>query len=118
MPTQPLPFVVLVLVLYVLTTARLTRLVTTDKIGQPIRSWAVRRWPARPVPESWPEDAPRPQRWVPFLLHCAWCFGFWVALALVWPVLAVAGLPWWWFLGLVLACSYAVGWLASREGLG
>lgn len=48
--------------------ARLTRAVTEDRISEPVRAWAVKKW--------------GPQGGVPYLLHCRWCSGIWISLVL------------------------------------
>lgn len=88
----------LVLAVYVLTAARLARIVTTDKIGEPVRK-AIR-------------DRLGSESMIVYQLHCPWCFGWWVCLPLAFPAALVAGLPWWWGWGLWPAGSYLVGLLA------
>lgn len=102
------PMTAIVLILAVLATARLTRLVTEDKLLEPFRFWLARRWPA---------DSKRL-----YLFHCPWCFGMWVALVVapvVWfaadlsvrlGVTAWVGVPL-----LALAISHAVGLLKGAE---
>lgn len=92
---------VVTLVLFVLTAARLTRIVTTDQVGLPVRQWALKRWKADSM--------------IAFLFHCPWCVGWWVCLALAFPAAIVAGLPWWFGFGLWPAGSYAVGVLARFD---
>lgn len=48
--------------------ARLSRIVTEDRISDPIRAWAVRAWGERGA--------------VTYLLHCRWCSGIWTSLTL------------------------------------
>lgn len=88
----------LLLAIYVLAVARLSRIVTTDKIGEPVRAWALRQGPL-----------------IGYAAHCDWCLGWWVAGALAFPVAAVGGLPWWWGFGLWPACSYLVGLLSRFD---
>ncbi|WP_280421148.1 hypothetical protein [Nocardia carnea] len=90
----------LVLILYVLTVARLTRIITLDKVGEPIRDWATARWGA---------DAMRT-----FLFWCPFCLGFWIAGALAFPAALIAGVPWWLGFGLWPAASQLAGML-NRE---
>lgn len=99
---------VIILVLAVLTVARLTRLVTEDKLLEPFRFWLARRWPA---------DSKRL-----YLFHCPWCFSMWVAFAaapVVWftadlstrlDLTAWVGVPL-----LALGISHAVGLLKGAE---
>lgn len=98
----------LLLILAALAVARLTRLVTEDKLLEPFRFWLGRRWPS---------DSKRL-----YLFHCPWCFGLWVAMLvapLVWllggfsdrlEVTAWLGVPL-----LALALSHAVGLLKGAE---
>lgn len=54
--------------LYILTalaTARLTRLITTDKISEPARQWLITRLGATSK--------------IVYLAHCPWCMSIWVA---------------------------------------
>ncbi|RJO71404.1 hypothetical protein D5S18_24850 [Nocardia panacis] len=91
----------LALAVYVLASARLTRIVVADKIGDPIRNAAIRRFGSGSM-------------WT-FLVHCPWCFGWWVCAVLAWPTAVVAGLPWWWGFGLWPAGSYVLGVLARWD---
>jgi hypothetical protein len=81
-----------------LATYRLTRLVTADKITEPIRAWASRR-----------------SEWLGYLSTCDWCLSIWFA---PWPALALALAP---TSGLVrvplaaLALSALTGLLALAE---
>ena len=63
----------LLLALATISTARLTRLLTLDKITEPIRQWVVRK-------------NGTDGRWS-YLIHCPWCSSIWIAPApalLVW----------------------------------
>lgn len=91
----------LALALYVLTAARLTRIIITDRIGKPVRDWATSRWPDGSM--------------LRYLWFCPWCVGWWVCLALAFPAAVIAGLPWWWGFGLWPAGSYLVGVLARWD---
>lgn len=94
------------LLLAMLATARLTRMVTTDRIFQAPRVWALRRLIRRYGEDSLP----------PYLLTCDWCVSVYTGagVAAAW-VLAGETL---WFQAPVaaLALSYAAGFLASKEG--
>jgi hypothetical protein len=89
------------LLLAVVATARITRLITTDRITQAPRSWAVRRLPEHHL--------------LAYLIVCDWCASVYVG--------AGVGAAWWgwgdekWFTAacLALAGSYAAGWLASWD---
>lgn len=93
------------LVLLALATARLTRLVTQDRVTQAPRYWLVRRAVKRGGDESL----------IAYLIVCDWCVSIYTGAA-------VAG-AWWawhesawltWVLS-ALAFSYVAGWLASKE---
>ncbi|WP_280476037.1 hypothetical protein [Nocardia farcinica] len=92
---------IVALVVYTLTVARLTRLITTDKLTAPMRDATIKRFGA---------DSP-----VTFLVFCPWCMSVWVAAALAVPAAPVAGLPWWWAPGLALAASQVTGLLARGD---
>lgn len=88
-------------VLCALATARLTKLITTDRILLAPRAWLVRRLPEHHL--------------LAYLIVCDWCVS-------VYTGAAVAG-AWWAWGGstpftagaAALAFSYAAGFLASRE---
>jgi hypothetical protein len=63
----------LTVALVALATYRLTRLVTADRIAEPVRNWVVERNPG----------------WAGYLVTCDWCLSIWVA---PWP--AVAAVLW------------------------
>lgn len=83
-----------------LATARLTRLITTDRITERPRMWLLMRLD--------------PEGLGAYLVTCSWCVSVYVgagAATLVW-----AGPSWTvWPLG-AFAFSYVAGWLASWEG--
>lgn len=96
-----------VLVGLLLAVARLTRLVTLDKIMQPARGWVVERCGA--------------DSQLAYLVHCPWCMSPWIAAALT-PVtwwltpLGDTGIPAWWGIpALVLAVSQIVGMMQRLE---
>ncbi|AXK88854.1 hypothetical protein SAMN05421776_105359 [Nocardia farcinica] len=92
---------VVALVVYTLTVARLTRLITTDKLTAPLRDAVLARRGG--------ESA------VTFLMFCPWCMSVWVAAALALPAAWAAGVPWWWAPGLALAASQVTGLLARGD---
>jgi len=120
------------LVLIVIATARATRFVTTDWLGEwtlvgPAKRWAVRA-------ESPPYTGPRPPGWDPDSrdpdpdngwrsklvkgLDCPFCVGFWIgALVLLGEVVTRRWRPlhavWTFALG-ALGLNYAVGHVSSR----
>lgn len=83
-----------------LATARVTRLITADRITEPPRMWLLLRLD--------------PEGLGSYLVTCAWCVSVYVgagAAALLWfgPSWTVWPLS-------ALAFSYVAGWLASKEG--
>lgn len=94
------------LLLAALATARLTRMVTTDRIFLAPRAWLLRR-----LVDRYGEDG-----LLPYLLVCDWCVSVYVGAG-------AAGAWWAWgetrvFLAVcaALAFSYVAGWLAGRSG--
>lgn len=106
------PFLIATLVVGVLAVARITRVVTIDKIGEPFRMWLIRRLGRDSM--------------VVYLHHCPWCYSIWVGAAvgaLLWwatpvgDVLAGEGLAWWWAVPMyLLAASWFTGVLRGVEG--
>ena len=96
-----------VLALTTLAAARVTRVIVTDKIGEPVRA-AIVRWRGETSMLS-------------YLFFCPWCMGLWVSAAAVaavwWPLSAadVLGVTTW--IGLpitMLAVAHLVGLILSR----
>lgn len=83
-----------------LATARITRLITTDRITQAPRTWLQLRL--------------NPDGLAAYLVTCDWCASVYVsagvAAALVW------GPAWTVWVTAALAFSYTAGWLAAKEG--
>lgn len=100
-------FIALDLLLLVLATARVTRLITTDSIGQ----W----WLYAPLYKR-----VKTQKQMKYLegLQCPYCVGFWVgvgALLTLW----LAGGPghaaeWWRWLTAAFALNYLIGYVSSK----
>lgn len=89
------------LLLTALAAARITRLITTDRITQAPRSWILRRLPDESL--------------LAYLLVCDWCASVYVGAALAG---AGSALGWWsWTMAVpaALAFSYIAGYLASKE---
>lgn len=82
-----------------LATARITRLVTTDRITQAPRQWALRRLSSEGL--------------LAYLIVCDWCASVYAGAGVV-AVTVWGGTPGTWVLT-ALALSYAAGWLAARE---
>lgn len=90
------------LLLGALVTARVTRLVTTDRITQAPRNWLLLRLD---------EDG-----LLSYLIKCDWCASVYVGGATA-AVGAWAGAwSWMWAGWIALSYSYVAGWLASKEG--
>jgi len=89
-----------------LATARLTRLVVTDQISEPLRNWAYRRDPK--------------VRHIGYIVSCPYCTGIYASAA----VLALSGLAWAFWetpggyvaagLVLLLAVAQAALWLTPK----
>ena len=97
---------VTVFILAALATARITRLVTTDRITQAPRTWVLRRVVSRYGDESL----------LAYLVVCDWCVSVYVGagVATAW---ALAGQTLWFqATAAALALSYVAGFLASKEG--
>lgn len=103
--------VLIVLPLLVLAVARFTRLITIDRLTEPLRMKLVGWWGQKSM-------------WT-YLFFCPWCMSVWVAAlvgAVMWwatPVgemLAGWGVSWWWGLPLfVLVASWGTGVLRGLE---
>lgn len=96
---------IVVLLLMIGATARLTHLVTTDLVSEPFRRWV----------ENFELDHWGPEGLsLSTLLSCPWCIGFWISCA-------VGALTWWlgdygWlqFIWAALSCSYVVGYVEEK----
>ncbi|WP_280366158.1 hypothetical protein [Nocardia wallacei] len=85
----------LILAAWVLAVARLTRLVTRDKLTEPIRSALVERLGSGSQ--------------LTYLVHCTWCTSIWVAFASAPAAVALTGVSWWLLPVLALAASHLIG---------
>ena len=85
----------LAFVIITLAAARVTRLVTTDSITEPLRE-RLTRWPLAYE-----------------LVTCPWCIGFWISLAWVAVWWTADGRAVW--LAAPFAVSYLVGWTEQRS---
>lgn len=81
---------ILALVLAAFAVMRVTRLVTTDEVAQPLRLALVRRFPPSTKPLIQPQTGDEVEgaavfapHWVVVLLSCGWCLSFWLALVAV-----------------------------------
>ncbi|AQT78314.1 hypothetical protein B1R94_02280 [Mycolicibacterium litorale] len=115
----------LILAIYVLAVARLTRLINFDVVADPIRVAVARR---ASVAKSAAAEATladqyttaalhqrREGRWntAAYLLECPWCIGFWLCLASAYAPVAIIGWPWWSLFPVALAASHIIG-IAAR----
>lgn len=62
-----MPMLVLLVVMS-FSVARISRLMTEDRITESIRAWSVARWGEEGM--------------ITYLLHCGWCCGIWASMAL------------------------------------
>lgn len=83
-----------------LATARLTRLVTRDRITHAPRRWILRKL--------------EPEGLIAYLLVCDWCSSVYMGAAVT--AAGLWGPSWLYWVGVALALSHITGWLASREG--
>lgn len=90
-----------ILAVYALAVARLTRLVTTDRITAAPRATLLRR-----IPE---------QHLAAYLITCDWCASIWIAAAAAPAIWWFSGRPWLLVPALGLALSYVTGRLAATE---
>lgn len=104
-------YIALDLVLVTLATLRVTRLVTTDSIGQ----W----WLYAPLYKKAFTQQP-PPRWAKYIegLTCPFCVGFWIGIVAL-ASLALVGGPgdaaeWWRWLAGAFALNWVVGHVAGR----
>lgn len=84
-----------------LATARLTRLVTRDRITHAPRRWILRRLD--------------PQGLTAYLLVCDWCASMYTGLGVAAAGHLAGQWSWQWVAPLALAFSFTTGWLASME---
>jgi hypothetical protein len=115
---------ILILSLYLLCTARVTRLINADMILDRLRLYPIHKMRAAQdaAKESYlhgqtaagdiSQGAVRRWSTVNYFIACPWCVGMWVALALGYPAIRLCGWPWWSTLPVALAASHLVGVLA------
>ena len=116
---MPLGETLLVLGLYVLVAARLTRMVNYDTVGDPIRLWIARQSSTALLHGSHLADnaddavkwGRRSRRWnaLADFLGCPWCVGLWISASLAPAAIHVIGWPWWTWAVLPFAASHLVG---------
>ena len=98
-------YTVLILVIYVLAAARLTRLVNADTVLDGPRLAIARR--ARDTAASGPER----RRWTTslYFVQCPWCVGFWICLFSAYLPVHLVRWPWWALVPVALAASHLIG---------
>ena len=111
----------IVLAVYLLATARLTRLINYDTLTDPIRGRVADQAAAAAAAAAEADTAGqtlaaarqrrRQDRWATgyAFLGCPWCVGWWIALAAAPIPVAVIGWPWWSVPLLALAASHLIG---------
>lgn len=116
-----LGYVLLVLGIYVLTVATITRLINYDVVLDPLRLWVARRISTAQaaageaemngMPTEHAAATRRARRWtvVYDFLACPWCVGMWIALFTAPAVLHVLAWPLWAWLPVALATRHLVG---------
>lgn len=116
-----LGMVILVLTIYLLASARLTRLINFDKITDPFRLAIARRAEVARQAAIEAETnmqtttaemyGRRQERWLTAyeFAGCAWCIGFWVSLAGAVAPVVIIGWHWWAALPVALAASHLIG---------
>jgi hypothetical protein len=120
----------IILAIYALAAARITRMVTTDRLfDRPRRAFIVAAWRrAHPwIKAEPPEEQGNALAMVlsnhakdpplsAYLISCPWCMSIWIG-GTVAPLVWFWGYrPWMLIPAFALAVSYLTGFLASREG--
>lgn len=82
------------------TTARITRFINADTLAAPIRDWWMRLTRDRAI--------------APDLIHCPWCLGMWVSLAVAVAVAALGYIPAIAVVPYAFTLSYTYGLVAAR----
>lgn len=93
--------ILLILTLYTLTVARITRLLTADKLTDWIREELI-RWRGIDSLSA-------------YLFHCRWCMSVWVAFALAPAAVHFTHLDWWLIPFIAFPASHATGLLVRAE---
>lgn len=109
----------LVLAIYVLVAARLTRLVNYDTVLDPARLSIARRiaHAQQALPDTPHGRTLRAWKGLADFMACPWCVGMWISVALAPAAIHVIGWPWWTWAALPFAASHLVGigdrWVAD-----
>ena len=116
-----LGYTLLVLVIYALAVARITRLINADTILDRPRVWiagkargallVAREAAAHGQLERERLFVATARRWqtLMYFVQCPWCVGMWMALLTAWLPVWILGWPWWTLIPLGLAVSHLVG---------
>lgn len=120
--TTDLGYAVLILTIYAVAVARLTRLINADTIlDRPRLALEARRREAERImdeqmgkgahPDTVSFWSRREARWRTafYFVQCPWCVGMWVSLATAPVPVRMIGWPWWSTLPVALATSHLVG---------
>jgi hypothetical protein len=91
----------LILIFWALAVARLTRLVTRDKITEPGRQWLLGHLGT--------------ESQISYLVHCDWCTSIWVGFATAPIVFLATDWPWWLWPVAALGASQVTGLSATFE---
>lgn len=94
------------LILAALATARITRMVTNDRI-----TLAPRRWLLRRLVRRYGED-----HLLPYLVVCDWCVSVYIGAGVTTAWVTVGETLWFQVPAAALTLSYVAGFLASKEG--
>lgn len=92
---------IIILVTYVLATARLTRLVNADVLTDSLRIAVARKYGADSTAS--------------YFLSCPWCVSVWVALILGLGILGCTDASWLWLPLIVPAASHLTGLLSALD---
>lgn len=93
---------VVVLMVWVLALARLTRLINADEITDPIRIWIMHKTGG-------------PESTASYFVKCPWCVSIWLGAATAWLPLVLTDAPLWLWPFLALAGSQVTGVLAGLD---
>lgn len=92
------------LTIYFLAVARVTGLVVSDSITEPVRDWILARLDPRPATAG---------AWFAELITCPWCAGMWISLAAAPLVWYFGDSPFMLVPALALAFSQVTGMIAG-----
>lgn len=103
--------VVLTLMFWVLSAARITRAVNYDTVFDPARLWIAHRIAAgqATLADTPPGRGLRAWLTLQQFLGCPWCVGFWVCAATTPAVIIILDWSWWMFPILTLTGSHLIG---------